>query len=626
MAEEIVIVNNNEPTDIFQTIRTEWNNFMNNDVEIVPGYYFNQYEMIKLCHLYYNSKFEDNSLYLGREKLFFNIVKYRCIIASKLIDIDSKDIRLWPLNPKSRLGTCLLEKELKTWVKKNKVGESMNQVSDELPIYGSVFAKLAGKKSKIVDLRRFANDPTVERLNQSSFIIQKHYLTESELREKTKDGWENVDEVIKKFKTYNSMPSYEDGQDNTIISTNPYYIIHERYGEVPESWVKKGGNRNKKVRSMFLCAGVDDPIRNDKGEHIGENGLILFKSVWTKKTWPFKDFHYSKTRGRLLGVGLLEDLIAAQIRENEISNQKRAALEIGSMLLFQTAENSIIQNVLRDLETGDVLKKGKNGGLEPVANEPRSFNHFTAEEQRFDTLADRNSFAYDAAGGAPQPTSTPATNARIQDINTKSTFQYKRQGVSLVWQDFFNELVLPQVVQEMSKEHMLAYVGDYNELKNLDETYLIPFFKRENMLKRLFKGNVVTSEDDAQIEAQVRAKLKKMGETRWLEIKDALYKDLEFEFDIMIANEQEDVATTSGNLFTLLGQIASNPAILQDPVAKTLLLEWAQKIGINPAKIELAIIQSQAAPKPEQPGGQPLDLNRLTELMKANQVPQPANA
>ena len=362
MAEVIAIETNNQPTSIFQVIRSEWSDFMVNDIEIVPGYYFNQYQMIKLCHLYYNSKFEDATPYMGREKLFFNIVKYRCIIASKMIDIDSKNIRLWPLNPKSRLGTFLLEKELKTWIKKNKIGEIMNQVSDELPIYGSVFIKLVNNKAKLVDLRRFANDPTVERLQQSRFIIQKHYLTESELREKVKDGWENVEDVIDKLKNNNSamigtIPSYEDETGSARIFSSPYYQIYERYGEVPENWVVKGGNPKKKVRSLFICAGVDNPTYNEKGKYIGEGGIILYKSIW-KGNWPFKDFHYSKTKGRLLGVGIIEDLLQPQIRENEIANQKRAALEIGSMLLFQTADESILQNVLRDLETGDVLKKG----------------------------------------------------------------------------------------------------------------------------------------------------------------------------------------------------------------------------------------------------------------------------
>ena len=38
-----------------------------------------------------------------------------------MLDVDTKDIRLWASNPKSYFSTYLLEKELKNYLKTNKI-------------------------------------------------------------------------------------------------------------------------------------------------------------------------------------------------------------------------------------------------------------------------------------------------------------------------------------------------------------------------------------------------------------------------------------------------------------------------------------------------------------------------
>ena len=91
--------------NIFAQIRKEQWDFMFNWIQIVPGYPFNQYWNIKRCHLYLNSKFEDSSQYNNRDKLFFNIVLPPCEVAMRMLNLDTKDIRLWPLEPKSYFKT-----------------------------------------------------------------------------------------------------------------------------------------------------------------------------------------------------------------------------------------------------------------------------------------------------------------------------------------------------------------------------------------------------------------------------------------------------------------------------------------------------------------------------------------
>lgn len=580
-----------EPDNIFATVRREINDFVFNPIEVVPGYVFNQYDTIRRCHLYLNSRFMETTEYQNREKIFFNITKYRRDIAAKFLNIDTKDIRLWATNPKSQWSTFLLEKELKLWMKQNKIGKLLNDIAVEAPSYGSVVLKKTKKSAFLVDLRRLFLDPTVERIQQSRFITIKHYLTESELRAKVKDGWDEkiIDAIIKDKdnQTSNAPNSYEKNYMKNVIQSTPYFEVYERFGEVPESYLTDRMKDTKLVRSLFIVYNPEGIWMDDAGNYKGENGKVLFKSKWTGE-YPFKDYHYSKTPGRWLGIGVTEDLFEAQFRKNELANQKRISMEISSIHIFQTTSKTVVNNILSDLKSGDLLQHAQDGEITPVANEERNLNAFQMEDQNYEALADKQSFATSQAAGEPLPSSTPATNAVITQNNTSSLFGFKRENLALFLQEFFNDFVLPNVLKDLTPEHILRFTGSSEEIAKLDAAYVDAVIKKE-VFEEVFKTGRVPSPYAIELKKQdYLMKLKKEGGHRFVEIKDFFYDDIEFEFDIMIGNEQENVATIAQNMFQILTAIGQNPALLDNPVTKTLIFDYAQKIGINPLKLEVA--------------------------------------
>ena len=228
----------NAPQNIFAQIRQEVYDFVNNDIKIVDGYSFNQYQTIKKCHLYYNSRFVTGDLDSnGRKKIFFFFFKAPCKVSSRFLNFDTKNIRLISNTKNSEMATFLLEHELKNWMKKNKVAITLNRIAELSPKYGSSVIKKTKKGADIVDLRRLVLDPTVDTITNSRFVILEHNLTPSQLREKQKNGWENVEEVISKFYVNTAPEPYiQDGTLNQVNST-PVIKIYERYGEVPKSWL-----------------------------------------------------------------------------------------------------------------------------------------------------------------------------------------------------------------------------------------------------------------------------------------------------------------------------------------------------------------------------------------------------
>lgn len=589
--------------DIYETIQDEIKNFTDQPIEIVPGYTFNQYDTIKRNHLYLNSKFEDNSPYNGREKIFDNIVSFRCEMAATLLDFDTKDSRLLPLNPISQASEYILAKELELYLKNKGLDKFYNDLADDLPIYGSVVIKKSKDKPVIVDLRRLFNDPTVDTITESRFIILKHYLTASQLRAK-KGVWDDeVIDLMLKNPSYldTTEDSYEDSETETRNTQSPYYVVYERYGEVPESFITGKEKDEDYIRAVFITS---DP-------ECGE-AQTLYKSEW-KGDYPFLDAHYKKTKGRWLGVGVIEELWNDQERKNELANQLRVGMEVSSMVLFQTSDQILLRNVLTDKQTGDVLKKSVGGeGLQPVDNRIKNFQEFISENQKWDLHADRMSFSNDVMRGGDIPASTPATNAVIQNNNSTSVFKRKRQRLGDMLRKMFNDWILPDLKKNMNKEHILRFMGDAQELQVLDKK-LVDAITREKAIEAMLNGEVANVE---AIRASVEQQIRERGVVRDIQIEDAFFKDMEFEYDVITDGQQKNLQTDLSNSFAILQSIGANPAMLDDPRTKALVYEWMQQMGMSPMKLELA--DSQRATQVSQ---QPLQgqLGGLEAMLKPNQ-------
>jgi hypothetical protein len=592
---------------IYAQVRLEQNNFYSNYIQVVPGYQYNQYYTLKRAHLYLNSKYEDTNQYMGRDKLFFNIVIPPCEVAMRMLNVDTKNIRLWPTNPKSYFSTYLLEKELKLWLKDNKMARILNQIAEEAPRYGSVVLEKTKDGAELVDLRKLINDPTVENIQDSRFITTIHYMTETELRD---SGWDNVETAIDRFANTSSMESFEDQYGNlNQIQTTPYIKVWKRYGEVPTWWIdskaKPGTTAGDKlVKSVFIIAGADRFALNAEGKPTGEMGVTLFKSKWYKK-WPYKDFHYTKIKGRWMGLGVTEMLFDAQVRMNELKNQKRISMELSSMHLLQTPDRTIVRNALTDLQNGDIIVSPN--GITPIPLEERNLPAFENEEESYMGQVDRLSFAYEAIRGQQADNQTTLGQTQIAVAQSSSVYAFKRENLQIFLREYFNELVLPQLMKDLTPDHIMRFTGTAQELQVLDQA-AGDLAANDYIKQKIVKGHFVAPEE-VEFLKQIKVKeYQKLGESRFLQIKKNFYDDADFEFDFLIGNEQADPATMTQNYQAVLSELveAQQTGALNDPRVKLVFSKWAEQMGINQAEFDQADQQSgaQQLQAQQQPNGQ----------------------
>ena len=578
------------PQNIFAQIRYEVDQFLYNFISPVPGYAFNQYRTLKRIFLYLSDRYENGAFYLGREKLFFNIVRPAVEVSTKMLNIDTKDIRLIPLNDKSPFATYLLEKELRQWLKTSEMGKILNEIAEEAPRYGSCLLEKTKDGARICDLRRTMMDPSVDYIKDSRFVTTIHYMHDTALRATNWDK-EAIELAIQRFGNTQASQAMEDYSGNlNIMRSSPQIKVYKRYGEVPRFWLdpkSKGKASEEMVRSLFIVAGPDVLQRNTSGQIAGELGVTLFKSEW-KGDYPFKDFHYNKIKGRWLGMGVVESLFDCQTRFNELKNQKRMSMELSTLHLFQTKDKTLVRNVLTDLENGDIMFSPN--GIEPVVNEERNLSAFESEEASYGQQVDKLSFAYEAVRGEAPKTTTPLGTTQIAVAQATGVFGFKRQNLALILRPFFNDLVMPQLLKDLTPEHIMRFTGTSQELDKLDEAAADLYANDVIKQTALSGGKVDTVLQDSARQKAIK-EYRKLGTNRFLKIKEAFYKDAEFDFDFNIDNEQTDPNTKVQAIQALFGFL-QNPAVLQDPRLKMLFNKASEELGISPAEMEFADTQA----------------------------------
>ncbi len=600
------------PQSIYAQIRYETDQFLYNFISPVPGYAFNQYLTLKRIFLYLSNRYENGSFYLGREKLFFNVVMPPVEVATKMLSVDPKNIKLIPTNPESHFPTYLLEKELRHWLKSSKMGEVLNQIAEEAPRYGSVLLEKTKDGARICDLRRTMLDPSVDRAKDSRFITTVHYMTDVDLRA---SGWdeEAIELAIMRFGNTQAAQSFEDMSGNlNLMRSSPQVKVFKRYGEVPQGWLD-GGKSEKMVKSLFIVAGPDILQRNTQGQVVGELGVTLFKSAWNKE-YPFKDFHYTKIKGRWLGMGVVEMLFDVQTRFNEIKNQKRLAGELSALHLFQTKDKSLVRNVLTDLENGDIMFSPN--GIEPVANEERNLSYFEQEEESYANQVDKLSFAYEAVRGDNAPGTQTLGETQIAVAQATGVYGFKKKNLRYFLKEFFNDLVMPQLTKDLTAEHIMRFTGTAQEIDKLDAA-AAELHANQVIINAAMNGERI--DQDLQEKARQKAitEYRKNGTNRFLKIKEAYYDDADFDFDFDIENQDTDPNGILNGIQTLAGfGVFQNPAVWNDPRTKMFLNKAAEQFGIAPAEIEFA---NNQATEMQQKG-------QLPTLQSQQQPSQPAQA
>jgi hypothetical protein len=586
------------PQTIFDAIRQERQDFLYNWVEIVPGFTFSQYQNVQKIHKYYNSQYQDGNYEtingITRKKVFWNLGKRRATIASKQIDIDTKDFVLISENQVTEWNVALLEKELKAWMKQSEYGTILKQVSDELPVYGSVVLRKTKGSAELVDLRYFFCEQSAKDLKQSRYKIVKHFMSPEDMRSMAQ--WSNVQEAIDRF-AMQSFKSYENAGQLNIQHGTPYVEVYERYAEVPVSYIRnegclsgRGNDDQTFTYARFICAGVDNQVTQGAVSPAPGNpqspyynpGLILFMEEVDRKDDPFKEVHFRKTKGRWQGIGIIEDTFEDQRMVNKTKDQEDKAAELAALILFQTATDMVARNVLTDVDNGEILKA--TAPINRLDNQNHSLPEMQAISTAYENHADLETFSADLLGGKQTPAAATLGAVKAQAASSSSVFDYKRDAYALFLDDFITDLVMPELEKNITARHELRFQGDLMEMQKIRER-AVDGYMRTQILQ---SGGIPTQEEYDATKAKYIRMYVRSSSKMWIDVERDFFRNIRYELSLEVNGVTNDAQGWLSNLSAVFKLISGSPLIIENPLLKRLLYKMLSAMGMSTAELENA--------------------------------------
>jgi len=543
---------------ILKQIEREKQDFENKEIEVVPGLYFNQKDVIETSYFYINSRYKTGDIDVdGNKKYFFNIVRNPCKVFTKSIDFDTKNINTQTAGGGNTLTTWFFERDLKFWFKDKNYGHILNSIFNDLPIFGSAVVKMVKGEPKMVDLRNFIVDQSADDLDRANYIIEIHNFTPVEFRQTGKKlGWDNVDEVLKEFRE----------------SPQTHIKVYERYGEVEEE--------NNEYRRIVIADIGKDQINERTGEVIKQKEGRLLSNHKVDRH-PYWEFHAEKIPGRWLGVGVVEILRDPQIRFNELSNELARSTYYASIRTFQTRDEGVNINFNTDVVDGQVIHS--EDPISQIDMSDRNLAFFNQEFQRWLQNRDENTFSYDVVQGERLPAGTPLGSARIAAAMAGSYFGQLQENVALSVKEFLYKTVIPNFLKENSNEHYIRLVGE--DLDKVNQMIINQKSFEEVIKLALSRKSFPSKVQFDAIKAGITDQTKRLRE-KSVKISKDTYKNIKYKIDIIITGEQKDVNAMANDMVFILQAITSDPTLLTDPRKKKMLYKIMEARGLNPSDFE----------------------------------------
>ena len=585
-----------------ELVRELEQNYKSGTTQIGDYVDFNMRDTIERITAYIYSKHISGDVdSLGREKPFFNICTAATNVWYRATDLDRKNILLRATKRTDTIPTFLLNIKLQDWMKKYNFGEFLNEWGRYLAQYGSAVLKFVEKGGELHSMIVPWNRIIVDAVDFNNNIkIEKLFLTPAQLRQNKAYNKEMVEELIE-----SSKETRKDSRGVQIDTLADYIEIYEVHGELPLSHITDNEEDDEEYVQQMHVLSFKGSNRK------GFKDFTLYKGREAKD--PYMITHLIKEQNRTLGIGAVEYLFDSQWMTNHSIKAMKDQLDLASKLIFQTSDpNFVGQNVLEAIETGDILIHNGNP-LTQIQNNSHDITSIQNFANEWKMIAREITSTPDAITGNTMPSGTAYRQVAVLNQEAHSLFEMMIENKGFAIEEMMRKYVIPYFKKTLNTTDEIASVLDEQNIKKIDSMY-IPNEAIRRVNKRIIEevlgGNVVSPyQKDLMIQSEtqdIQKQLSEMGSQRFIapsEVKDEtwakMFKDIEFEVEVEVTNEQRDKEAILTTLTTILQTLATNPTVLQDPNMKMLFNKIISNTGVL-SEVELTAQETQQSqPMPQ---------------------------
>lgn len=554
-------------------------------------------ENVERIEAYKNSKHIHGDIdSLGREKPFFNIGIASSNTWFRATDLDRKNVRVRATKESNYIASLLASVKLQDSFRKDNFGIFLNQWGRTLADYGSAVSKHVEKDgnmvSTIVPWNRLIVDPIDF---NAAPKIEKFYYTPAQLRANKMYDQEVVKAII------DAQVSRRTLSGEQKDTQSDYIEIYEIHGELEEEYLLgeeyKETENEKYVQQMHVVSFV-------KGEDGEYTDYTLYKGREEKD--PYYITHLIEEDGRVMAIGAYERLFEAQWMKNHTVKAVKDYLDVASKLFFQTSDGNFVgQNVLNNLESGDIFIHAMNQPLTAVNNYNNAFQAIQAFGQDWEAQANRTAGISEAMMGEQKSgTAWRQTEALLQESH--SLFELMTENKALALEEIIKKFYIPFIKKQLnSKDEIVATLSDYG-IKEIEKRYIKSRSFEVAMARNIEKladfSTPFVPTTPEEVAPEIQSQLSQTGVQRFIkpdEIGEATWKDilkdLEWELEIDISGEQRDMQSVMTTLNTLYMALVQDPSKAE--AAKLVLSKILENTGVvSPVEIQ-SLETAQATPQ-----------------------------
>lgn len=481
----------------------------------------------------------------GLEKIWYPLTFINVEAVVKNIDLDQKDIGFRAKTPNGYEMTSLTRAAVKDKLSRMYFGQKLDDFERMLAIDGTAVWKTweeNGKmKVELVDLLNIYIDPTTPSIQQAYRFTERSLMFPEDIAGM---DWMNNQEIM----PVEGLPRTDPFWQNRASSFNSnvkMVDVYEMWGMIPLSLITgEAKDDDKEVPGRIVVSGLDTPGKERC--HLIERNLKEDSEGNALK--PYEEAWYTRVPNRWYGLGIAERLLTLQIYANIVFNVRINRSRIAQLGLFKIRKGSgITPQMLSRLPSNGAVVLNSLDDLQQLEIQEVGATSYKDEEV-VNALSERLTNAFEITTGESLPSSTPATNAVIQNQNAKSGFSVIKDGVGSFLERWMDRHALPIIAKELKTDDIVRFASDDDEFKALAERVVM--HQAHIALEESFAQGYLPSEQE--IQDAVNATMDKMkGKDMFVKlVKDIMIDELDTQ--VYVTNEQMDVAVTIQNLVSMM--------------------------------------------------------------------------
>jgi hypothetical protein len=448
-------------SEICGTIKDELHKYLFESVETAGGELYSEWKLKKRIYNYKVRRYPTGKVNeAGEIEYWFDGIMPRVNNEIKNLRLDSRYFMIWSKNSvKDFPAVYISNAALHEYMEESGRAEELSESTEDFSADGNLLMRKTDKSYEKCDMMNTFITNTLARSVNETAVIERFYLTQSELRKR--DGlYTNVDNVIDKCHstTYSPTPNIVAG---TSTKSSPLYELYRRTGEVSEATLykaqgKEGGDSKKFVLAMVIVAGL-----TNGGD--GKDEYVLFaEELKGEMSDYFKEAHRGPYKGKWWREGLYELLLDHQTAYNELTNEIMRAIPWSTSAILASSDLQTFQNVRHGLVRGTVLKSSDIRQVQIDAKTTEAMNMRNSILTEMDGIAN----SYEVVRGITPASGTTLGTTQMMNENANKLFDFLRKKLAVPYRYVYREFVLPELVKDLKGKDIIRITGSEQMLED----------------------------------------------------------------------------------------------------------------------------------------------------------------